>query len=243
MWQSLLQTQREHSDLIKAWLDDANAISESGQSDQVFNAIASDLGKKWLDAMQRMLPLDDVAKNPHSQFSDHQQVWEKLKQENLTMQARLGEYQKFCGDVIQDSLVRLKSECEENSEPVKGRELFDLWVDLAEEVYAEKTHDEQFEVLVGDLINSMVCVRQQQDKLRDDLVTDCNVSIRKELDDTYATIESMQSQIDTLEKRIDSLHKKLEKVETGKHSKKSSTKKVQVKPARGSSKKKRKQAS
>ncbi len=215
-----------------------------------------DLRKRWLDAIQSYSPTswlkNGLEKSPfdiskYSSFlfdsvrsSQHQRLLSDLLNECGVCQKKIVAYQTFCSDVFKDSLLQVGESLGDNPDIICGRELFDTWIDIAENVYSEKTQDDRFEYLVGDLINSIVRVRKQQNLIVEHAAAIYQLVPQSEINEAYAKIKCLQNQIAQLEKQVDDLNRRLQVLEPKRDAKKNIKKKTRKNPMSNSATRKTK---
>jgi len=220
---------------------------------------AADTGRLWFDAAQRFFPLPQLGNtfeaplnvftkpddgNPFLsafiQSSRQRSLLDGWQRENANYQQELMKYQVFCSEVFQESFQRISKHLENNQERLNERELFDLWIDTAEETYAEKTQDDNFETLIGNLINAIARVRQQYNLINQEVLAIFNLPDRSEISDAHEEVKSMRARISELETRVENLNKRLEIMDADAAVAKPPAKKVRKKHVPVRTKKKRK---
>ncbi len=94
---------------------------------------------------------------------EHQERWQALAEAQLELQRRNDEYGTLMLEANQDAFERFERKLAERSEPGRqlqsARALFDLWIDAAEEAYAEIALSPRFRRIYGELVNAQMRVR------------------------------------------------------------------------------------
>jgi class III poly(R)-hydroxyalkanoic acid synthase PhaE subunit len=94
---------------------------------------------------------------------EHQERWQALAEAQLELQRRNDEYAALMLEAGRDAFERFERKLAERSEPGRqlqsARALFDLWIDAAEEAYAEIALSKRFRRIYGDLVNAQMRVR------------------------------------------------------------------------------------
>lgn len=94
---------------------------------------------------------------------EHQERWQALAEAQLELQRRNDEYAALLLEANNDAFERFERNLAERSEPGRqlqsARALFDLWIDAAEEAYAEIALSARFRRIYGDLVNAQMRVR------------------------------------------------------------------------------------
>lgn len=118
--------------------------------------------RPWLENLQRdgdrwmHLPTFGLSR-------EHQERWQQLAQAYQDYQRQVGEYDQLMLKVAQDAFVRFERKLEEHAEPGRqlqnARALFDLWIDAAEEAYAQVAMSDDFRHVYGGLANAQARLR------------------------------------------------------------------------------------
>ena len=94
---------------------------------------------------------------------EHQQRWQQLSQAQLDQQQHSKAYQALLAEAGKNAFERFEDKLAERSEPGRqlgsARALFDLWIDAAEEAYAEIALSPKFREVYGKFVNSEMRVR------------------------------------------------------------------------------------
>lgn len=94
---------------------------------------------------------------------EHQERWQALAAAMLDLQQKNDDYSQLMLEAGRDAFERFERKLAERSEPGRqlqsARALFDLWIDAAEEAYAEIALSPRFRRVYGDLVNAQMRVR------------------------------------------------------------------------------------
>ncbi|MGN6151457.1 MAG: class III poly(R)-hydroxyalkanoic acid synthase subunit PhaE [Lysobacteraceae bacterium] len=94
---------------------------------------------------------------------EHQERWQALAAAMLDLQQKNDDYTQLMLEAGRDAFERFERKLAERSEPGRqlqsARALFDLWIDAAEEAYAEIALSPRFRRVYGDLVNAQMRVR------------------------------------------------------------------------------------
>ncbi len=94
---------------------------------------------------------------------EHQQRWQQMAQAQLDHQQHSKAYQGLMAEAGKQAFARFEARLAEHSEPGRqlgsARALFDLWIDAAEEAYAEIALSPKFREVYGEFVNSQMRVR------------------------------------------------------------------------------------
>ena len=94
---------------------------------------------------------------------EHQERWQALFEAQQTLQQANEGYKSLIQEAGRDAFERFERKLAERSEPGRqlqsARALFDLWIDAAEEAYAEIALSAGFRKAYGELVNAQMRVR------------------------------------------------------------------------------------
>lgn len=94
---------------------------------------------------------------------EHQERWQALAAAMMTLQQKNDDYTTLMLEAGREAFERFERKLGERSEPGRqlqsARALFDLWIDAAEEAYAEIALTPRFRRVYGDLVNAQMQVR------------------------------------------------------------------------------------
>ena len=94
---------------------------------------------------------------------EHQERLQALAAAQIELQEKNDAYNQLMLGIGQDAFVRFERKLAERSEPGRqlksARALFDLWIDAAEEAYAEVALSQAFRKRYGELVNAQMKVR------------------------------------------------------------------------------------
>lgn len=154
-------------------------------------------------------------------FRESQEEYQKLSQLIVAYQDSLRAYKAAYAATTAKSLQaiqkRLKSKAETGDESVNSlRGMYDLWVEVFEESYAEFAMSEEYQRLYGDLVNSLMAVQQQSGKLTDAHYAKLNLPSRSEIDALEKRVHDMRRDNFKLRATITEMTARLDALEGGK---------------------------
>ncbi len=130
---------------------------------------------------------------------EHQERLQALAAAQIELQEKNDAYNQRMLGIGQDAFVRFERKLAERSEPGRqlksARALFDLWIDAAEEAYAEVALSHEFRRLYGELVNAQMKVRagiQREVELFCDLF---GMPGRTEVDAAHRRIAELERQV------------------------------------------------
>ena len=209
--------QANAGDIASAWRqalggDGANPFAQvfanmpgSAQTDpsKMFEAFAP-----WLQSMQRdgrswlSLPAFGFAR-------EHQERWQHLAQAQVDLQEQSQAYQALLAEAGQDAFARFERKLEARSAPGKQldtvRALFDLWIDAAEEAYADIALSPRFRDAYAALVNAQMTLRGRMQKEVEQLGSQFGMPTRTEVDSAHRKIVELEREQRRLRDAIEAL--------------------------------------
>jgi len=151
--------------------------------------------RPWLENLQRdgdrwmHLPTFGLSR-------EHQERWQQLAQAYQDYQRQVGEYDQLMLQVAQDAFVRFERKLEEHAEPGRqlqnARALFDLWIDAAEEAYAQVAMSSDFRHAYGGLANAQARLRLGVQREVEQVCTLFGMPTRTEVDSAHRKIVELE---------------------------------------------------
>lgn len=127
---------------------------------------------------------------------EHQERWQHLAQAFQDYQQRVAEYDQLMLQVAQDAFVRFERKLEAHAEPGRqlqnARALFDLWIDAAEEAYAQVALSEDFRHAFGGLANAQARLRLGVQREVEQVCTLFGMPTRTEVDSAHRKIVELE---------------------------------------------------
>lgn len=177
--------------LLRAWAGSGNQPFT-----QAFNGIDNTAAQgfvqqwqAWLQSMQAGgFAMPTAANGPVPAFGLHRE--QLMQQQELTaaIQAALeanARYQALIQQANTQGLERLQARLVQRdaaSPPIESlKALYDLWVDAAEEAYAEIALSDEFRAAYGEMVNTQMRVRQLQQRQTGQLCRELGVPTREEV--------------------------------------------------------------
>ncbi|MBN8261957.1 MAG: class III poly(R)-hydroxyalkanoic acid synthase subunit PhaE [Xanthomonadales bacterium] len=138
---------------------------------------------------------------------EHQERAQALAQSQLRWQDALSAWQALMGKASQDAFDRFESKLAEREEPGRQigsvRALFDLWVDAAEDAYAELALSPEFRRVYGELANAQMRLRADAQAIAEQAATLMGLPGRTELDSAHRKIAELERQLRRMQRAAD----------------------------------------
>ena len=105
---------------------------------------------------------------------------------------------------IQDFQMRLMK-LDSETAPKSLRELYDLWVEISEEHYAEFAMSEQYQALYGDMVNRLMIMKKHYAEITDDFLRAMNLPCTSEVDTMQARLQQLRRDNIAMRKELDEI--------------------------------------
>ncbi|HET7843295.1 MAG TPA: class III poly(R)-hydroxyalkanoic acid synthase subunit PhaE, partial [Xanthomonadales bacterium] len=145
------------------------------------------------------LPAFGYARERQVQAQRQAQAW-------IDFTEQLERYNGLMLKASQLGLERFESKLGEQSEPGRGvqslRALYDLWIDAAEEGYAEVALSDEFRNVYGELVNAQMQVRQLVQKEVEQVAAQMGMPTRTEVNASHAKLADIRRRIARIEEAL-----------------------------------------
>ncbi|CAA6819897.1 MAG: Unknown protein [uncultured Thiotrichaceae bacterium] len=195
------------SHVVEGWqqvMDSMGMGAFKAMPDMASNAEA------WQEQVQKMLGLS----GPGGTIPQDSQA--KLAELTATYQKAMQDYMgAFSGQGV-DSVQALRERMEQLSKDGASitslRELYDLWVDVSEEVYQKFAMSDRYQKVYGEMVNSFVALKGGIDTVRETQLQALRILTTTDLDELLKSQheaarenEDLNDQVDELKERVNSL--------------------------------------
>ena len=138
---------------------------------------------------------------------EHQQRWQQLTQAQLDHQQYSKAYQALMAEAGRKAFERFEDKLSEHSEPGRqigsARALFDLWIDAAEEAYAEIALSPKFREVYGAFVNSQMRVRAAVQNEIEEVCGLFGIPGRTEVDAAHRKIAQLERELRRLRDAVE----------------------------------------
>lgn len=138
---------------------------------------------------------------------EHQERLQSMGQAQLRWQDALSGYHALMAKTSQDAYSRFESKLAEREEPGRQlgsvRALFDLWVDAAEEAYAEVALSSDYRKAYGELVNAQMQLRATAQAIAEQAANMMGMPSRTETDSAHRKIAELERQLRRLQRKAD----------------------------------------
>ena len=204
-------------DVAEAW---RKLIGGNGNGNELFQSLFdgmqgpgmqqlqqwSDAAAPWLQSMHKEAAT--TLGMPTFGFArEHQERLQGLARAQLDWQQALGAYHALLGKVSQDAFSRFESKLIDREEPGRQigsvRALFDLWVDAAEEAYAETALSVDYRHAYGTLVNAQMRLRNAMQSIMEQNASMAGLPGRAELDSAHRKIAELERLVRRIQRKAD----------------------------------------
>ncbi len=162
----------------------AQGIDQLSASFAPFLSNAKSEGMSWLN-----VPAFGYAR-------EHQEHYQKMAAAFVEYQDAVNRYNGLILKASQRSFGIFEDKLAERDEPGRriesARALYDLWVDAAEEAYAEVALSDEFRAVYGDVVNAQMRVRSHVQAEVERIGTDLGMPTRTELNSVHKRLHEMR---------------------------------------------------
>jgi class III poly(R)-hydroxyalkanoic acid synthase PhaE subunit len=193
----------------------------------------------WLDAWRREsrtllgMPTFGIGR-------EQQERWQALTQAQLDYQQQDAAYNALMLKALQDAYTRFEKKLAERDAPgrqlTSARALFDLWIDAAEDAYADMALSPAFRDAYGARVNAQMKLRQAVQGEVERMSETMGMPTRSDLDAAFRKITDLERALRKLQDQV--LHGKADARQPAASTTKASADKANVKPARTAARKK-----
>jgi class III poly(R)-hydroxyalkanoic acid synthase PhaE subunit len=138
------------------------------------------------------------------EWQEEVQQWQQLWLEHGEA-AR--DYGRVLAGITADATERLGKKLYELASQGKApdtlRAFYDLWVDSGEEAYAEAAMRPEFTQAQTRLVNTLMAMKRQEQKMVDEVLSSLNMPTRRELDTSHRRLHQLQRQVWRLQETLD----------------------------------------
>ncbi len=204
----------------QVWIEQQRALLDrTASAEQQAQAAACGMGGELLNIWRSAWTAVGVAQSGAAQgFSDllaklppiglareQVTVWQELAAIQAECQ-RLGqELREVLADVQRKALDLLDERVRERNEPIASyRELYDLWIDCAERVFAKVAHSDAYSKLQGELGNATIRLKARQQKVIEYALKQFDLPTRSELNSVHLQLRQLKQKLAALEQRAQS---------------------------------------
>jgi polyhydroxyalkanoate synthase subunit PhaE len=130
---------------------------------------------------------------------EHQEQYQQMAAAFIEFQEAIGKYNAIMLKSSQRSFEIFESKLGEHDEPGRQidsmRALYDLWIDAAEEAYAEIALSDEFRKVYGDVVNSQMRVRQHIQQQVEKMGSDFGMPTRTELNSVHKRLHELRREV------------------------------------------------
>lgn len=169
--------------------------------------------ENWQEQLNKVLSTPAVGFNRESQ-----ERLQDLTQLAANYQEAMDDYLKAFAKQGIESVHALRERVGKMREDGKKistlRELYDLWVDVNEDVYGKFAMTDEYQVVYGDMVNALMALKQGINAEMDSIYESANLPTRKDLNATFQKQQEIRRENRALRKQVQELARKVETLST-----------------------------
>lgn len=137
---------------------------------------------------------------------EHQERAQKLVQAQMEYQQRVADYNGQLAKAAQGAFERFENKLAERSEPGRqiesARALFDLWIDAAEEAWAEIALGAEFRRVYGEMVNSQMRLRAAVQGQIEQVAGLFGLPTRSEVNGSHKKLAALEREVRALRRQL-----------------------------------------
>lgn len=165
--------------------------------------------ENWQEQLHKMLATPAVGFNRESQ-----ERLQELAQLGANYQEAMDDYLEAFAKQGIESVTALRARVTKLREEGKKintlRELYDLWVDVNEEVYGKFAMTDEYQVVYGDLVNALMTLKQGINAEMDSAYEAANLPTRKDMNAAFQKQQEIRRENRSLRKQLQELARKVD---------------------------------
>ncbi|MEO5963031.1 MAG: class III poly(R)-hydroxyalkanoic acid synthase subunit PhaE, partial [Thermomonas sp.] len=136
---------------------------------------------------------------------EHQERLQALAKAQLQFKDAMSAYNTLMGEVSKEAYSRFETKLAEREEPGRqinsARALFDLWIDAAEEAYAETALSPEFRKIYGAMVNTQMTLRSCVQGMAEQAAGSMGLPGRTEVDSAHRKIAELERQLRRMQRK------------------------------------------
>lgn len=181
--------------------------SATGQGSRGFEQMQAELAP-WLGQLRGTLN-EQLGLPAFGYSRERQEQLQALLQAQAEYAETSAAYNALLAKASQRGMEYFENKLAERSEPGRqidsARALYDLWVDAAEEAYAEVALSPEFRAAYGAMVNALMRVRQRVQKEVEQQAASLGMPTRSELDGTHRKLHELRAEVRALRRELAAL--------------------------------------
>ncbi|PKM15704.1 MAG: hypothetical protein CVV12_06945 [Gammaproteobacteria bacterium HGW-Gammaproteobacteria-2] len=142
---------------------------------------------------------------------EQQERWQALVKAQLDNQQAQSRYQALLGKVIEKALAGFESKLTEHEAPGRQlgslRAIYDLWIDAAEESYAQIALSPEFGVAYGEMVNAQMRLRAANQNELERVCRELGMPTRSEVTATHRKVHALERSVRALRAELADKHR------------------------------------
>lgn len=165
-----------------------------------------EVSKRLHDGVNRALSAPGLGYTRESQ-----EQYQRLAMRWLDYQRAMQDYNNIFARIGKDAIDRFRDKLlalgEADKKITSTRDLYNLWVDASEEVYAEYVRTDDYSEVHGRLVNSLMLFKCQMGSVMDEFLGTMNMPTRREIDTMQCRQSETRRELKALRREVAALKK------------------------------------
>lgn len=193
------------AEVVKRWRDAVAPGSGNAFAGQFTPAMGpfavGQLATPLLDTFRQQIAaaLDAPAFGPGR---EQQERWQALAKAQIANQQAQARYQALLGQVMEQAFARFESKLSEHEAPGRQlaslRAIYDLWVDAAEEAYAQIAFSPEFGTAYGEMVNAQMRLRSANQDALERVCRELGMPTRSEVTAAHRKVHALERSLRAL---------------------------------------------
>lgn len=197
---------------------DSMGMSEFGNNVmQQMTGFQMPTSENWNSQLKKMLSSATLGYARESQ-ADMQELGRLTLEYQEAMDAYLKAFAEQGVKSIEALRERVGQLASEGQSISSLRELYDLWVDVNEEVYAEFANSDRYQVVYGDTVNTLMALKEAMNSFLDTQYQAANLPTRSEMNAAFKKQQATSRENRQLKKQLKDLARRVEALESAQDS-------------------------
>lgn len=207
------------TDTVETWISALNnmgmdAFQKMGMGGFNMGGFKVPGAELWQGAFSKLLDTPAVGFNRESQ--ERLQALAKLGEDyQSAMKAYLGAFAKQGSESITALRTRIQQLAADGKKIGSLRELYDLWVEVSEQVYGKFAMTDEYQVVYGDMVNAQMALKKGMNQELDHYYQSANLPTRTELNAAFKKQQELSRENRALRQQLNELSRKVDALATG----------------------------
>jgi len=195
------QMPNQADDVMKRAMDMSKSFAQFAEDFTKTNNNSTNPLESWLAGMEQGF-INWPTMGPQNNLLSMTELAEKYRESMKAYEAAFSAHGLDALQALRERMAKM----EKDGGSIKSlRELYELWVDVSEEVYAKFAMSKQFQDVYSNLVNTFVAFKSEMDSVVGSQLNSFNMPTQQALDDLLKALQQEKRDNEALRKRIKAL--------------------------------------